>query len=178
MKRTNILYWIFTVLFALIILSSALPNVMMTPESIDLIHTRLGYPEYFIMFVGVAKILGASASSCRVFRAWGSGLMLDYFSTLLPQLPRALWWKDSIPCNCSWPCSSHRGYFRTSTIIRDLKAKSAHTDKVLLLNFSSWLSVKCSHSAILCVVLQMHQSSPLHSCFFPRHRSPWLRTDP
>jgi uncharacterized membrane protein YphA (DoxX/SURF4 family) len=58
MKRTNILYWIFTVLFALIMLSSALPNVMMTPESVDLIHTRLGYPEYFIMFVGVAKILG------------------------------------------------------------------------------------------------------------------------
>jgi hypothetical protein len=58
MKRTNVLYWIFTVLFALIMLSTAVPNLMMTPESIDLIHTQLGYPEYFIMFVGVAKVLG------------------------------------------------------------------------------------------------------------------------
>ena len=58
MKKTKILYWVFTVLFALIMLSTALPNVMMSPESIDLIHTKLGYPEYFIMFVGVAKILG------------------------------------------------------------------------------------------------------------------------
>ena len=31
---------------------------MMSPESVDLIHTQLGYPKYFIVFVGVAKILG------------------------------------------------------------------------------------------------------------------------
>jgi DoxX-like family len=58
MKRTKILYWIFTGLFALIMLSTALPNVMMSPDSVDLIHTQLGYPKYFILFVGVAKILG------------------------------------------------------------------------------------------------------------------------
>jgi len=58
MKKTKILYWIFTVLFALIMLSTALPNVMMSPDSVDLIHTKLGFPKYFIVFVGVAKILG------------------------------------------------------------------------------------------------------------------------
>ena len=58
MKKTKVLYWIFTVLFALIMLSTALPNVMMSPDSVDLIHTKLGFPKYFIMFVGVAKILG------------------------------------------------------------------------------------------------------------------------
>ena len=58
MKKINILYWTFTVLFALVMLSTAVPNVMMSPDSIDLIHTQLGYPKYFIMFVGVAKILG------------------------------------------------------------------------------------------------------------------------
>jgi hypothetical protein len=31
---------------------------MMTKDSIDLIHTALGYPEYFIMFVGIVKVLG------------------------------------------------------------------------------------------------------------------------
>ena len=58
MKKTKIFYWIFTILFALIMFSTALPNVMMSQDSIDLIHTRLGYPEYFIMFVGIAKIVG------------------------------------------------------------------------------------------------------------------------
>ena len=58
MKQTKVLYWVFTGLFALIMLFTALPNVMMSPESVDLIHTQLGYPKYFIGFVGVAKILG------------------------------------------------------------------------------------------------------------------------
>ena len=58
MKRTNILYWVFTGLFALIMLSTAVPNVIMSPDSVDLIHTKLGYPQYVIMFVGIAKILG------------------------------------------------------------------------------------------------------------------------
>jgi len=58
MKRTNILYWVVTGLFALIMLSTAVPNVMMSPDSVDLIHNKLGYPQYVIMFVGIAKILG------------------------------------------------------------------------------------------------------------------------
>ena len=58
MKRTKILYWVFTILFALIMFSTAVPNVMMNEASIDLIHTKLGYPTYFIMIVGIAKILG------------------------------------------------------------------------------------------------------------------------
>ena len=58
MKRTKVLYWIFTVLFVLMMLLSAVPNVMMSPDSVELIHTQLGYPKYFIVFVGVAKILG------------------------------------------------------------------------------------------------------------------------
>lgn len=58
MKKINTLYWIFTGMFALIMLFTALPNVMMSPDSIELIHDRLGYPEYFIMLIGIAKILG------------------------------------------------------------------------------------------------------------------------
>lgn len=58
MKTTKILYWVFTGLFALIMLSTSIPNIMMTPDSIDLISTRLGYPQYFIKFIGWAKVLG------------------------------------------------------------------------------------------------------------------------
>ena len=59
MKRTKILYWVFTILFALIMFSTAVPNVMMSEDSINLIHTMLGYPKYFIMLVGIAKIVGS-----------------------------------------------------------------------------------------------------------------------
>lgn len=58
MKTTKILYWVFTGLFALIMLSTSIPNIMMTPDSIDLISTRLGYPQYFIKYIGWAKVLG------------------------------------------------------------------------------------------------------------------------
>ena len=59
MKKINILYWVFTVLTAGFMLFTAIPNVMKDKGSIDLISTGLGYPEYFIPFIGVAKVLGA-----------------------------------------------------------------------------------------------------------------------
>lgn len=84
MKKTNILYWTFTVLFALIMFSTAVPNVMMSADSIDLIHTKLGYPQYFIIFVGVAKILGVIGILIPGYprvREWAyAGLFFDLFA--------------------------------------------------------------------------------------------------
>ena len=81
MKKTNILYWTFTVLFALIMFSTALPNVMMSADSIDLIHTKLGYPKYFVMFVGITKILGVIGiliPGYPLVREWAyAGLFFD-----------------------------------------------------------------------------------------------------
>lgn len=58
MKRTNILYWVFTGLFGLFMISTAIPNILLDAGSIDLISTQLGYPQYMIPFLGVAKTLG------------------------------------------------------------------------------------------------------------------------
>lgn len=81
MKKTKILYWVFTILFALIMFSTAVPNLMMSQDSIALIHTRLGYPEYFIMLIGVAKILGVIGILIPGFplvREWAyAGLFFD-----------------------------------------------------------------------------------------------------
>jgi len=57
MKKINIYYWIITGLFAAFMLSSAIPNIMVSPEWVTII-TGLGYPKYFIPFIGVAKLLG------------------------------------------------------------------------------------------------------------------------
>jgi hypothetical protein len=61
MKKTNIIYWIFTALFAALMLSSAIPDIISDPIAVQGMHTELGYPTYFIPFIGVAKALGAIA---------------------------------------------------------------------------------------------------------------------
>lgn len=60
MKKTNILYWTFTGLFAAFMLMSGIQNLMVTPEWVDLMKS-IGYPEYLIRFLGVAKCLGVVA---------------------------------------------------------------------------------------------------------------------
>jgi hypothetical protein len=61
MKRTNILYWITTGLFAFMMFGSAIPDVMSSEIAVKGMHTDLGYPIYFIPFIGFAKILGVIA---------------------------------------------------------------------------------------------------------------------
>lgn|SRR5574343_361093 len=60
MKKINLFYWIATILFVGFMAFTAIPNVMMEPESVDFI-TKLGYPKYFIPFIGVAKLVGCVA---------------------------------------------------------------------------------------------------------------------
>ena len=60
MKKINIAYWITTGLLAALFLSSAIPNIMMTQQWVD-IFKFLGYPTYLLPFLGVAKLLAAVA---------------------------------------------------------------------------------------------------------------------
>src|SRR4051812_6238659 len=59
MKRTKILYWVFTGLLSAFMIFSAIPDMMVTKEAVDLISGHLGYPKYLIAFLGVAKLLAA-----------------------------------------------------------------------------------------------------------------------
>lgn len=80
MKKTKIIYWITTILFAGLMIFSSIPDVMMEAETVKFI-TRLGYPEYFIFFIGVAKLLGCLAILVPGFpriREWAyAGLFFD-----------------------------------------------------------------------------------------------------
>ena len=60
MKRTHITYWIVTGLFAAFMLFASVPDVMKSDEAVKFI-TDLGYPEYFVVFIGIAKVLGVIA---------------------------------------------------------------------------------------------------------------------
>src|SRR5690349_6318534 len=80
MKKTNILYWTFTGLFAFVMLASGIQNAIVTQPSIELI-TKVGYPQYVIPFLGVAKILGSIAILVPGFprlKEWAyAGLFID-----------------------------------------------------------------------------------------------------
>lgn len=85
MKKTNTLYWIFTGLFSAFMMFSAIPNILSTAESVAFV-TQLGYPAYFIPFIGVAKALGAIAILIPGFpriKEWAySGLFFDLISAV------------------------------------------------------------------------------------------------
>jgi hypothetical protein len=60
MKRTKILYWVFTGIFAALMVMSAMTSLMNNPATIDGFK-HLGYPPYLGTFLGVAKLLGVAA---------------------------------------------------------------------------------------------------------------------
>ena len=61
MKKTKTLYWVFSVLFALAMIFTAIEDVLLTQRAIDFMKGHLGYPNYFTFFIGMAKILGSIA---------------------------------------------------------------------------------------------------------------------
>ena len=59
MKKIKIIYWIFTGLFAAFMIFSSIPDAMSTKEAVEFIHDKMGFPEYIVPFLGIAKFLGA-----------------------------------------------------------------------------------------------------------------------
>lgn len=60
MKKTNIIYWVSTIIFAALMLFSAIPDAMSSPDAVTFMK-GLGYPLYFIPFIGIVKIIGVVA---------------------------------------------------------------------------------------------------------------------
>ncbi len=56
-KRNKIIYWIFTALFTIGMLSSGLQQIFRQKDMVDMV-SALGYPMYFMIILGVWKILG------------------------------------------------------------------------------------------------------------------------
>lgn len=86
MKKINITYWILTALYALFIILTSIPDVTTNADAIKIITTHLGYPAYFIPFIGVAKILGGIAILIPGFpriKEWAyAGLAFDLIGAL------------------------------------------------------------------------------------------------
>lgn len=81
MKKTNVYYWIVTGLFGAFMLFSAIPDIIVVPEAVEMVSNQLGYPQYIIPFLGVAKTLGVIAILIPGFpriKEWAyAGLVFD-----------------------------------------------------------------------------------------------------
>lgn len=85
-KKIHILYWTITGLFAAMMLFSTVPNIMATPEAVAMISGQLGYPEYFVPYIGVLKLLGVIGiliPSGGRLKEWAyAGLAFDLLSAV------------------------------------------------------------------------------------------------
>jgi len=89
MKRTRILYWLFTGLIAAFMLLGSIPDVLQIPEAVE-VFKHLGYPTYLLPFIGIAKILGVVAILIPGFqrlKEWAyAGLVFDLVGALYSHL--------------------------------------------------------------------------------------------
>ena len=85
-KKLTILYWVFTLLFALLMLFSAVGGLQPSTGAIQIMHDGMGYPVYFIQFVSVAKLLGVIAILVPRFnriKEWAyAGLFFDLIAAI------------------------------------------------------------------------------------------------
>lgn len=85
MKNTKIAYWIVTGLFAAFMIFTSIPDIMMIPEAVVYMD-HLGYPNYFLPFIGVAKVLGSVAILIPGFpriKEWAyAGLFFDLIGAI------------------------------------------------------------------------------------------------
>ena len=86
MKKTNILYWVFTLLTAGLFAMSGISSFAAPSKAVALIVTHLGYPQYILSFLAVAKLLAVIAILIPGFprlKEWAyAGLIIDLSGAL------------------------------------------------------------------------------------------------
>ena len=104
MKKTNIAYWIFTSLFAFMMLGSAIPDIFSAQIAIDG-FAQIGLPAYLLPFLGIAKTLGVIALLVPGYpkiKEWAyAGLIFDLlgatYSIYAAGQPAANWAPMALP---------------------------------------------------------------------------------
>ena len=86
-RTTNIVYWIATIIFAALMIFSAVGGLQPSKPAIQLIHDQLGYPVYFIPFISIAKLIGCAVILIpglnRSLKEWAyAGLFFDLIGAI------------------------------------------------------------------------------------------------
>lgn len=86
MNRTKIGYWVFTLLFSGFMIWSSLSGIQPEGQTLEVLHTYMGYPVYFIQFISWAKIAGAVViliPGLKKIKEWAyAGLFFDLAGAL------------------------------------------------------------------------------------------------
>ncbi len=98
MKKIKIGYWGITSLMSAFMLMSSVPDIVLHPDAVAMI-THLGYPKYFIPFIGVCKILGVITiliPGFGRFKEWAyAGLVFDLIGAIYSHIsvgdPVTIW---------------------------------------------------------------------------------------
>lgn len=98
-KKVTVWYWIVNGLFAAFMIFSAVPDIVSNPDAVKMVHDDMGYPLYFLPYIGVAKVLGGIAILVPGFpriKEWAyAGLMFDLisatYSFMAMKLPVSNW---------------------------------------------------------------------------------------
>ena len=85
-KTINILYWVFTIVFAALMIFSSYGSIIVNQDAKNLIHHYLGYPEYVIPLTGWAKLIGSIViliPGLKTIKEWAyAGLFFDLFGAV------------------------------------------------------------------------------------------------
>ena len=85
MKKTKIIYWSLTGLFAVFMLGASIPDILVMPLAVTGFN-EMGYPTYLIPFLGWAKLLGVVAILIPGFpkiKEWAyAGLAFDLIGAI------------------------------------------------------------------------------------------------
>lgn len=80
-KTINILYWVFTILFAALMIFSSYGSIIVNQDAKNLISGYLHYPEYIIPVTGWAKVIGSIIiliPGLKTVKEWAyAGLFFD-----------------------------------------------------------------------------------------------------
>jgi hypothetical protein len=90
MKKTKIIFWTATIIFALLMLASGIPDILNLADAKKFM-AALGYPAYLTPFLGWAKLLGVIAilvpGSYPRIKEWAyAGLFIDLTGALYSNL--------------------------------------------------------------------------------------------
>jgi hypothetical protein len=88
-KRNLVIYWLATALMSVGMLGSGISQVLQAKEMVEIL-THLGYPVYFMMIIGVWKVLGVMVillPGLKLVKEWAyAGLFFVMTGALISHL--------------------------------------------------------------------------------------------
>jgi len=100
MKAKAIGYWVCTVLLVFFMLPGGIFQVLRAPQSVAG-FAKLGYPVYFVVLLGVWKILGSLAivwPGFPLLKEWAyAGIFFDLTGAAVTNAATGAWWHVAAP---------------------------------------------------------------------------------